>query len=48
MQKILSISLNPAIDISCDATNIRPTVKIRTHNQVQHPVVAASMWRVLL
>tara|TARA_R110000850_G_scaffold7676_25_gene28046 strand:- start:10 stop:981 length:972 start_codon:yes stop_codon:yes gene_type:complete len=37
MQKILCISLNPAIDVSCDAEQVKPTVKIRTFNQVDHP-----------
>ncbi len=37
MKTILAISLNPAVDISCEAENIEPTIKIRTHNQVHHP-----------
>jgi len=37
MKKTLSVSLNPAIDVSCTAENIRPTVKIRTHDQVNDP-----------
>jgi len=37
MQTILCISLNPAIDVSSDANEIKPTVKIRTFNQIHHP-----------
>lgn len=37
MQSILCISLNPAIDISCDAESVKPTVKTRTFNQIHHP-----------
>ncbi|MEH6758654.1 MAG: 1-phosphofructokinase family hexose kinase [Parasphingorhabdus sp.] len=37
MEKILSVSLNPAIDVSCTAERIAPTVKIRTHDQVHDP-----------
>lgn len=37
MKKTLSVSLNPAIDVSCTAENIKPTVKIRTHDQVNDP-----------
>ncbi|QKV18140.1 1-phosphofructokinase family hexose kinase [Oricola thermophila] len=34
MQKrILAIALNPAIDVSCDAEHVRPTLKTRTANQ---------------
>ena len=36
MSKILSIALNPAIDISSDADEVRHTHKTRTHNQRQH------------
>lgn len=36
MSKILSIALNPAIDISSDADVVRHTHKTRTHNQRQH------------
>lgn len=36
MSKILSIALNPAIDISSDADAVRHTHKTRTHNQRQH------------
>lgn len=36
MSKILSIALNPAIDISADAETVRHTHKTRTHNQQQH------------
>ena len=36
MSKILSIALNPAIDISSDADKVRHTHKTRTHNQRQH------------
>ncbi len=37
MKRILAISLNPAVDVSCEADNIQPTIKIRTRNQVHHP-----------
>lgn len=36
MAKILSIALNPAIDISSDAEVVRHTHKTRTHHQQQH------------
>ncbi|GEO86923.1 MULTISPECIES: 1-phosphofructokinase family hexose kinase [Alphaproteobacteria] len=36
MSKILSIALNPAIDISSDADTVCHTHKTRTHNQRQH------------
>ncbi|MBR0557778.1 1-phosphofructokinase family hexose kinase [Ciceribacter sp. L1K23] len=37
MAKILSIALNPAIDISGEAEKVQHTHKTRTHNQQQHP-----------
>ncbi len=37
MQKILSVSLNPAIDVSCDARHVQPTRKTRTFNQAYQP-----------
>ena len=37
MSKILTIALNPAIDISSDAETVRHTHKTRTHNQQQVP-----------
>lgn len=37
MQTVLCLSINPAIDVSCDAEQVRPTVKIRTFNQIHHP-----------
>ena len=37
MKNILSISLSPTIDVSCDAKNIQPTRKIRTFNQAYEP-----------
>lgn len=37
MAKILSIALNPAIDIASEAEQIRHTHKTRTHNQQQFP-----------
>ena len=37
MDKILSISLNPAVDISSTAEAVKPTVKVRTSNQVHDP-----------
>ena len=37
MKNILSISLNPAIDVSCDAQSVSPTRKIRTHHQTYEP-----------
>ncbi|WP_244658692.1 hypothetical protein [Ciceribacter thiooxidans] len=43
MAKILSIALNPAIDIASEAEQIRHTHKTRTHNQQQFPGGAASM-----
>ena len=33
MERILTIALNPAIDVSCDAEHVRPTLKTRTLNQ---------------
>lgn len=33
MERILTIALNPAIDVSCDAEHVRPTLKTRTQNQ---------------
>ena len=33
MERILTIALNPAIDVSCDAEHVRPTLKTRTVNQ---------------
>jgi 6-phosphofructokinase 2 len=35
--RILSIALNPTIDISSDVDHIQPTHKIRTFNQRRHP-----------
>ena len=37
MNEILSISLNPAVDISSTAKAVKPTIKIRTSNQVHDP-----------
>lgn len=37
MDKILSVSLNPAVDISCTAEAVKPTIKVRTSNQVEDP-----------
>jgi 6-phosphofructokinase 2 len=37
MKTILAISLNPAVDVSSEANEVKPTIKIRTHNQVHHP-----------
>lgn len=37
MTKILSLALNPAIDISTDAVKVGHTHKTRTHNQRQFP-----------
>jgi 6-phosphofructokinase 2 len=36
MAGILTIALNPTIDISCDADRVEPIHKIRTHNQQQY------------
>jgi len=36
MARILSIALNPTIDISCDAERVEPIHKIRTRNQQQY------------
>ncbi|GAB4354797.1 MAG: hypothetical protein Kow0026_13630 [Oricola sp.] len=33
MERILTVALNPAIDVSCDAEHVRPTLKTRTSNQ---------------
>ncbi|TCD11884.1 1-phosphofructokinase family hexose kinase [Oricola cellulosilytica] len=33
MSNVLAIALNPAIDVACDAHNVRPTFKTRTWNQ---------------
>lgn len=33
MERILTVALNPAIDVSCDAEQVRPTLKTRTFNQ---------------
>lgn len=37
MDKILSVSLNPAVDISCTAEAVEATIKVRTSNQVEDP-----------
>ncbi len=37
MDTILSISLNPAVDISCTAEAVKPTIKVRTSAQVEDP-----------
>lgn len=37
MTGILTVTLNPTVDISSDAEMVRPTFKIRTSNQKQHP-----------
>lgn len=37
MTSVLCVALNPTVDVSCDASKIRPTHKIRTHNQRHHP-----------
>ncbi len=37
MSDILTIALNPTVDVSSDTDLVRPTLKIRTHNQMQHP-----------
>jgi len=37
MQTVLCISLNPAIDVSCDVQHVEPTIKLRTVNQIHHP-----------
>lgn len=37
MTGILTITLNPTVDISSDADMVRPTFKIRTTNQKHHP-----------
>jgi len=34
---ILTLALNPAVDVSTDAELVRPTLKIRTHHQTHHP-----------
>lgn len=36
MPSILCIALNPAIDISCEADRVQPTLKTRTRNQTRH------------
>ena len=35
--RILCVALNPTIDVSTDAARVRPTHKVRTHNQRQEP-----------
>lgn len=37
MKRILCVALNPTVDVSCDADRVRPTHKVRTHNQRHHP-----------
>lgn len=37
MKGILTVTLNPTVDISSDAELVRPTFKIRTTNQKHHP-----------
>lgn len=37
MSNILCLALNPAIDISCDADRVQPTLKVRTRNQRHDP-----------
>ena len=37
MPDILTITLNPAVDVSCEADSVRPTLKIRTRNQQHDP-----------
>lgn len=37
MNRVLCIGLNPTVDVSCDAERVRPTHKVRTHNQRHHP-----------
>lgn len=37
MARILAVTLNPAIDIACEAPRIQPTVKLRTHGQMHEP-----------
>lgn len=36
MARILAVALNPAIDISCNAERVQPTLKVRTRGQVHH------------
>lgn len=36
VERILTIALNPAIDVSCDAEHVRPTLKTRTMNQMHY------------
>lgn len=35
--RIVTLTLNPAIDMSSDAENVRPTHKVRTSNEVMEP-----------
>ena len=37
MSRILCLVLNPAIDISCAADRVQPTLKTRTHDQLSYP-----------
>lgn len=37
MTRILCVTVNPAIDISCEADRIQPTLKVRTRGQRRHP-----------
>lgn len=37
MERILCVTVNPAIDISCEADRIQPTLKVRTRGQRRHP-----------
>ena len=37
MTSVLCVALNPTVDVSCEAARVRPTHKIRTHNQRHHP-----------
>ena len=36
MKRILCVALNPTVDVSCNAERVRPTHKVRTHDQRQH------------
>src|ERR1700690_526537 len=37
MEKILTLALNPAIDVSSDAATVRTTQKVRTFNETYDP-----------
>jgi 6-phosphofructokinase 2 len=37
MSDVLAVTLNPSIDIACEANRVQPTLKVRTHGQMHDP-----------